>query len=140
MKRLLLLALVALSGMATAQSVQRLEQVQVPRHAVYTETSRLNCARADVGRGVGQCTERTIVQVYNAPPKLSSAQYECSVTWELEKDANKVDFIDIVTNVTVELHGGNGRASFDTSKYIGNASDPVRSILRSKARCYPISY
>ena len=140
MKRILLAALVTLAGLANAQSVQRFEQVQVPGHAVTTETSRINCERAQVGRGVGQCTERTIVQVYNAPAKLSSAQYECSVTWELEKDANKVDFIDIVTNVTVELHGGNGRTSFDTSKYLGDASDPVRSILRSKTRCYPTSY
>lgn len=140
MKSIIVFYLATFFGVASAQNVQRIEHYQVPQHYVATESLRFNCERAQVGRGLGQCTERTIVQVFNAPQNLKSAQYECSVTWELEKDKQQVDFIDINTKVSVNLNNGNGRASFDVSKYLGNASDPTHRIRRSSVRCFSLTY
>jgi hypothetical protein len=135
MKKLGLLLILLATSAANAQQLNLLQPGYVA-----TESLRLSCARADVGRGVGRCTERTILHVYNAPRKLSAAQYECSVTWELEKDAGKIDFADIVSRVEVPLRNGNGRTSFETERYVGAATDPVRRIVRSRARCIPLDY
>lgn len=135
MKKLLsLIILVGATAGASAQQTQRLEYV-LP-YELKTESLRLSCERADVGRGVGLCTERTILHVMNGPRNLRKAQYECSVTWELEKDDNKIDFLDIVSREEVVLHEGNGRAAFEAQRYVGAASDPVKRIRRSMARCY----
>lgn len=135
MKTLVPIILLALGALAQAQTVQYAVAPDVS-----ATSSRLHCERADVGRGVGQCTEHTLLDISNAPPELTSAQYECTSTWELEKDAGKADFLDITTNVDVTLHHGNGHATFDTSKDLGNVGDPVHRIRRSDTRCIPTSY
>jgi len=138
MKTLITLALLATCALGRAQQVQQLEYVEP--HRVKVETLQLSCDRADVGRGVGKCKEHTIIQVFNAPRNLTGVQYECSVTWELEKDGGQVDFVDITSKVELRLYNGNGRASFETIRYVGSASDPVSRIRRSTTRCIPTSY
>jgi hypothetical protein len=129
------LLLLTLSALVHAQVVQYEEP-----DPISARSSRLSCERADVGRGVGHCTEHVLLDVTGALSDLDSAQFECSVTWELEKDQGKADFLDITTTVDVELHHGNGHASFDTSRDLGNVSDPVRRIRRSTTRCISTSY
>ena len=135
MKKFVFLLLLSVSALAHAQVVQYVVQ---DSNAV--QTSRLNCERADVGRGVGRCSMHTLLDVTNAPPNLDSAQFECDESWELEKDQGKSDFLDITTTVDVALQHGNGHASFDTSRDLENVSDPVRRIIRSTTRCFPTSY
>jgi hypothetical protein len=134
MKKPIFFLLLTLSTLGHAQVVQYVTDPLTVR------SSRLSCERADVGRGVGLCTVHTLLDVTDAPPNLDTAQFQCDVSWELEKDEGKSDFRDIRTTIDVALHHGNGHASFDTSQDLGNASDPVHRVIRSSTRCFAISY
>ena len=122
-------------GVAQAQAVtQRIEYVWP--YTVTANSSQVNCRPASVGEGLGLCTGRTTVEVYNSPQKTGATIFECLVTWELRRDNNFVEYREFRKKVTVKLHAGQGSASFDTAQEVRSLRDPVRSMQATHTRCF----